>query len=212
MPGLYDPGEYDLGGFAVGAVERGEVLPRSDVSAGDIVLGLASSGVHSNGYSLVRKIVERSGLGWDALAPFDSSRTLGEALLTPTRLYVTSCLAAIRETGAVKALAHITGGGFTENIPRALPKQLGVKIALPSVDVPPVFKWLAATGDVAEAEMLRTFNCGVGMIAIVAPDHADAVAAVLAREGERVKRIGEVVSVADDTPRVSYGGTLDLGR
>src|SRR5581483_2518483 len=178
MPGLYKPGDYDLGGFAVGAVERGEILPRADVAAGDVVLGLASSGLHSNGFSLVRKIVEVSGLKWDAPAPFAKGQSLGEAMLAPTRLYVKSCLAAIRETNAVKALAHITGGGFTENIPRALPKNLGVAIDLTKVPVLPVIKWLAATGGVAEPEMLRTFNCGIGMVAIVPADKADAVAKI----------------------------------
>ncbi len=212
MPGLYKAGDYDLGGFAVGAVERGEVLPRGDVAAGDIVLGLASSGLHSNGFSLVRKIVERSALAWDAPAPFEPAVTLGEALLRPTRLYVKSCLAAIRETKAVKGLAHITGGGFPDNIPRALPKTLGARIDLPHIQMPPVFKWLAAAGDVAPAEMLRTFNCGIGMIAIAAPGKADAVAAILQREGEKVTRIGEVVSVPDGSPRVRYHGALDLKR
>ena len=174
MPGLYKAGDYDLAGFAVGAVERDEVLPRG-VAAGDVVLGLASSGPHSNAYSLARKVVELSGLAWDAPCPFAPGTTLGEALLTPTRIYVRSCLAAIRETGGVKALAHITGGGFTENIPRVLPKGLGVRIDLARVPVLPVFRWLAATGGIAETEMLRTFNCGIGMIVVVAPDKADAV-------------------------------------
>src|SRR5262245_52759891 len=170
MPGLYRSGDYDLAGFAVGAAERGSLLPRSDVAAGDIVLGLASSGIHSNGYSLARKVVERSGLAWSAPAPLDSRRTLGEALLTPTRLYVKSCLAAFRETGAVKALAHITGGGFPDNIPRVLPDGLGVEIDLARVPVLPVFRWLAAAGSVAEGELLRTFNCGIGMVAVVDAD------------------------------------------
>ncbi len=209
MPGLYKSGDYDLGGFAVGAVERDDILPRKDVAAGDVVLGLASSGLHSNGYSLARKIVERSGLKWDAPSPFAKPISLGEAMLTPTRLYVKSCLAAIRETKAVKALAHITGGGFTENIPRALPKNLGVAIDLAKVPVPPIFQWLAATGGVVESEMLRTFNCGIGMIAIVPADKADAVASVFTREGETVAQIGEVI--AADGERVRYRGKLDLG-
>ena len=130
MPGLYQAGDYDLAGFAVGAVERDAILPRADIRAGDVVLGLASSGIHSNGYSLVRKIVQRTGLRWDAPAPFDPARELGAALLEPTRIYVKSCLAALRETKAVKALAHITGGGFPDNIPRVLPKGLGVTLDL----------------------------------------------------------------------------------
>jgi phosphoribosylformylglycinamidine cyclo-ligase len=209
MPGLYAAGDYDLAGFAVGAAERGELLPRG-VASGDTVLGLASSGVHSNGYSLARKVVERSGLGWDAPAPFDRARPLGQALLEPTRIYVASCLAAIRETKGIKALAHITGGGFPDNIPRALPDGLGVAIDLAHVPVLPVFKWMAATGGIAEAEMLRTFNCGIGMIVIAASDKAEAVVTALARAGETVVRLGEVTGVADGAPRVAYRGRLDL--
>jgi phosphoribosylformylglycinamidine cyclo-ligase len=211
MPGLYRDGDYDLGGFAVGAAERGTLLPRPDIGAGDAVLGLASSGLHSNGFSLVRKIVERSGVGLDAPAPFAPVMTLGAALLTPTRLYVKSCLRAIRETGAVKGLAHITGGGFTDNIPRVLPKHLGVAIDLSRVPVLPVFKWLAEQGGVAETELLRTFNCGVGMIAIVKPDAVDKVSDVFAANGESVTRLGEVVEAAGGA-RVVYHGQLDLSR
>src|SRR5262249_22611142 len=178
MPGLYAAGDYDLAGFAVGAAERGELLPRG-VAAGDVVLGMASSGVHSNGYSLARKVVKTSRLGWDAPAPFDGARALGEALLEPTRIYVAACLAAIRATKGVKALAHITGGGFPDNIPRALPDGLGVAIDLAKVPVLPVFKWMAATGGIAETEMLRTFNCGIGMVVVAEPGKADAVAAEL---------------------------------
>ena len=210
MPGLYQMGDYDLAGFAVGAVERDAILPRPDVRAGDIILGLASSGIHSNGYSLVRKIVERTGLRWSAPAPFDPARELGAALLEPTRIYVKSCLAALRATKAVKALAHITGGGFPDNIPRVLPQGLGVMLDLHRVPVPPIFRWLAGVGQVAEAEMLRTFNCGVGMVAVVAPGEADAVGNALVREGETVVPIGEVVAIARDTARVAYRGHLDL--
>src|SRR5580704_17568422 len=167
MPGVYQGGDYDLAGFAVGAVERNDVLPRADIKAGDLVVGLASSGVHANGFSLVRRVAAAAGLRWDDPAPFEPARSLGEALLTPTRLYVRSCLAAIRGTKAVKALAHITGGGFTENIPRVLPKNLAVTVDLDRVPVLPVFKWLAAAGSISETEMLRTFNCGIGMIAVL---------------------------------------------
>ena len=212
MPGLYQTGDYDLAGFAVGAVERDAILPRPDVRAGDVILGLASSGIHSNGYSLVRKIVERTGLRWSAPAPFDPARELGAALLEPTRIYVKSCLAALRATKAVKALAHITGGGFPDNIPRVLPQGLGVMLDLHRVPVPPIFRWLAGVGQVAEAEMLRTFNCGVGMVAVVAPGEADAVGNALVREGETVVPIGEVVAIARDTARVAYRGHLDLAR
>jgi phosphoribosylformylglycinamidine cyclo-ligase len=210
MPGLYRDGDYDLAGFAVGAAERGRLLPLTGIAPGDAVIGLASSGVHANGYSLVRRIVERSGLAWEAPAPFEPARSLGEAVLTPTRIYVKSCLAAMRETGAVKALAHITGGGFPDNIPRVLPDGLGVSIDLARVPVAPVFGWLARTGGVAEHEMLRTFNCGLGMVAIVEPKRCEEVAAVLAREGETVVRLGQVTAHADGE-RVAYRGVLALG-
>ena len=209
MPGLYKDGDYDLGGFAVGAAERGTLLPRKDIAAGDAVIGLASSGVHSNGFSLVRKIVEQSGLGFEAQAPFAPVMTLGGALLTPTRLYVKSCLRAIRETGAVKGLAHITGGGFTDNIPRVLPNHLGVGIDLARLPVLPVFKWLAAQAGIAELEMLRTFNCGIGMIAIVEPDKVDEVVRVFTDAGETVAQLGIVIP-AEGEHRVVYNGHLDM--
>jgi phosphoribosylformylglycinamidine cyclo-ligase len=209
MPGLYKDGDYDLAGFAVGAAERGTLLPRADIRAGDAVLGLASSGVHSNGFSLVRRIVEASGLGFDAPAPFSPVMTLGGALLAPTKLYVRSCLRAIRETGAVKALAHITGGGFTDNIPRVLPKHLGVGIDLARLPVLPVFKWLAEQGNVAELELLRTFNCGIGMIAVVEADAVEAVSGILAEAGEGVTVLGEVIP-AQGEHRVVYNGHLNL--
>lgn len=211
MPGLYRDGDYDLAGFAVGAAERNALLPRADIGAGDVVLGLASSGIHSNGYSLARRVVEKSGLGWDAPAPFDKSRTLGEALLTPTRIYVKACLAALRETKALKGLAHITGGGFPDNIPRVLPDGAGVALDLARVPVKPVFQWLAQTGGIAEPEMLHTFNCGIGMIAIVDAGGADAIADVLTRAGETVVRLGQVTAAAVGAPRVAYAGRLDLG-
>jgi phosphoribosylformylglycinamidine cyclo-ligase len=212
MPGLYQAGDYDLAGFAVGAAERGALLPRGDIRPGDTMLGVASSGVHSNGHSLVRKVVEASDLAWSAPAPFDRDRSLGEALLTPTRIYVASCLAAIRESGAVKALVHITGGGFPDNIPRVLPKGLGVEINLASIPVKPVFRWLAEAGGIAEPEMLRTFNCGVGMVAIVEAAAADAVAAVLERCGEKVVHLGQVVEHAIEEPAgiVGYRGRLAI--
>jgi phosphoribosylformylglycinamidine cyclo-ligase len=209
MPGLYKDGDYDLGGFAVGAAERGTLLPHKDIGPGDAVIGLASSGVHSNGFSLVRKVVEKSGVTFDAPAPFAPVMTLGGALLTPTKLYVKSCLAAIRQTGAVKGLAHITGGGFTDNIPRVLPKHLGVRIDLKAVPVLPVFKWLAAEGNIAERELLRTFNCGIGMIAIVKREQLVEVMDVFSQTGERVVDLGEVIDVSGDE-RVIYDGHLDL--
>jgi phosphoribosylformylglycinamidine cyclo-ligase len=211
MPGLYKDGDYDLAGFAVGAAERGQLLPRPDIAAGDAVIGLASSGVHSNGFSLVRKVVEVSGLSFRSPAPFSPVMTLGAALLAPTRLYVKSCLRAIRETGAIKGLAHITGGGFTDNIPRVLPDHLGVRINLPELPVLPVFKWLASQGGIADLELLRTFNCGIGMIAIVKPDAVSQVMEVLAQGGEGVTYLGEVVTLSVGDSRVIYDGHLNLG-
>jgi len=191
MPGMYHKGDFDLAGFAVGAMERGTALP-AGVVEGDVLLGLASNGVHSNGYSFVRKVVELSGLGWDAASPF-SEGTLGEALLAPTRLYVRQTLAAVK-AGGVHALAHITGGGLTENPPRVLPDELACEIDLATWTLPPVFRWLAETAGMAEAELLKTFNCGLGMMLVVAEDRADAIAALLAAEGETVTRIGRVVA------------------
>ena len=190
MPGMYHKGDFDLAGFAVGAMERGADLPRG-VVAGDVLLGLASNGVHSNGYSFVRKVVELSGLGWDAVSPFGGGN-LGAALLVPTRLYVKSALAAVR-AGGVHALAHITGGGLTENPPRVLPQGLACRIDLGSWVLPPVFRWLAETAGMSEAELLKTFNCGIGMMLVVAADQAEAVTALLAEAGESVTRMGEVV-------------------
>jgi phosphoribosylformylglycinamidine cyclo-ligase len=210
MPGVYHGDDYDLAGFAVGAAERGAILPRDDMRAGDVMLGLASSGVHSNGFSLVRKVAAQSKLKWSAAAPFEKKRKLGAALLAPTRVYVKSCLAAIRETKAVKALAHITGGGFPDNIPRVLPKNLAARVDLERVPVLPVFRWLAQAGRIAESEMLRTFNCGIGMIVVVESRAADKVVAVLKREGETVVRLGELVPAAKGKPRVRYTGRLNI--
>ena len=209
MPGIYQAGDYDLAGFAVGAVARDKLLPRKDIAPGDAVIGLASSGVHANGFSLVRRIVAAAGLPWDAPAPFEPSRQLGEALLMPTRLYVQSCLAAIRATGAVKALAHITGGGFVDNIPRVLPKGLAVALDLDRVPVHPVFKWLAAAGGVSEREMLRTFNCGIGMIAVLDAQAAEQACEAFAANGETVVQLGEVIAAAGE-PAAAFRGRLDL--
>ncbi|GAB1364133.1 phosphoribosylformylglycinamidine cyclo-ligase [Rhodobacter sp.] len=191
MPGMYHGGDFDLAGFAVGAMERGTHLPQG-VAEGDVILGLASDGVHSNGYSFVRKVVELSGLGWDAASPF-SEGSLGEALLTPTRLYVRQVLAAIR-AGGVHGLAHITGGGLTENPPRVLPEGLACEIDLGAWTLPPVFRWLASTANMAEPELLKTFNCGIGMMLVVAPDQADELSALLDAQGETVFRLGRVVA------------------
>ncbi|WP_306151013.1 phosphoribosylformylglycinamidine cyclo-ligase [Roseovarius sp. MMSF_3281] len=191
MPGMYPEGDFDLAGFSVGAMERGADLP-ADVAEGDILLGLASDGIHSNGYSLVRKLVEMSGLGWDADCPW-AEGTLGAALLTPTRLYVKQALAAV-QAGGVHALAHITGGGLTENLPRVLPDDLGADVDLSTWELPPVFKWLQATGGMAEAEMLKTFNCGIGMILVVKPDHVKDLVTLLEVEGETVSKLGTVTT------------------
>ena len=209
MPGVYRGDDYDLAGFAVGAVERDALLPRTDIAEGDAIIGLASSGVHSNGYSLVRKVVEHSGISWGAPAPFTTGKSLGESILAPTRIYVKSCLAAIRGTKAVKGLAHITGGGFPDNIPRVLPKDLGARINLAAVPVLPVFKWLADTGGIAQNEMLRTFNCGIGMIVIVSAREADAVMQAFARSGEKIVALGNVIRTSGQE-RVVYEGMLGL--
>lgn len=202
MPGMYHGGDFDLAGFAVGAMERGQDLP-AGVAAGDVLLGLASDGVHSNGYSLVRKLVEVSGLGWQDACPFGDG-TMGEVLLTPTRLYVTQVLAAIR-AGGVHALAHITGGGLTENLPRVLPDDLGAQIDLEAWALPGVFQWLAQTGGMDQGEMLKTFNCGIGMILVVAPDRAEALTALLTEAGETVHRLGTITA---DGAGVAYTGVL----
>ena len=208
MPGLYAGADYDLAGFAVGAAERGDLLPRANIEAGDALFGLRASGVHSNGYSLVRKIVERAGLAWDAPAPFADTRTLAQALLEPTRIYVKPVLQALRSTVAIKALAHITGGGYPENVPRVLPRNLGASIDLSSIPVLPVFRWLAEQGGVAEREMLRTFNCGIGMIVVGARAKANEVEEALRASGEAPVRLGQVVEAAGE--RVVYEGRLAL--
>ena len=191
MPGVYGAGSYDLAGFAVGAAERGSLLPSGAIQAGDLVLGLDSDGLHSNGFSLVRRIVEHSGLSYGDPAPFSGDASLGDTLLTPTRIYVRACLAAIRQ-GGVKALAHITGGGLPENLPRVLPDGLQARIDGTAWRAAPVFGWLAEAGGVAPEEMLRTFNCGIGMALVVEADAADALKRVLEAEGERVAVIGRL--------------------
>jgi phosphoribosylformylglycinamidine cyclo-ligase len=199
MPGMYAAGDYDLAGFAVGAIERGHELDGSDVALGDVVLGLESSGLHSNGFSLVRRVVDRAGLGYDAPAPFAPQQSLGEALLTPTRLYVRACRAALAE-GSVKAFAHITGGGLIENIPRVLPEGMAAELDAASWNLPPVFRWLAEAAKIAPAELARTFNCGIGMVAVVDPAASDRIAAALTGAGERVRRIGRIVGRNGDAP------------
>jgi phosphoribosylformylglycinamidine cyclo-ligase len=209
MPGLYAGADYDLAGFSVGAVERGRLLPRNDIAAGDIVLGLGSSGVHSNGFSLVRKIVAAHALDWRGPAPFMAGKSLAEALLTPTRIYVRPVLAVLKESTGVKGLAHVTGGGFPENLPRVLPEGLGIALDLSAFEVPEVFRWLAEAGDIAEAEMLRTFNCGIGMVVIVEKSEADTIVRAFEAAGETPVALGSVV-VADGPERVIARGNLAL--
>lgn len=203
MPGMYPAGAYDLAGFAVGAAERGQTLPRAGLGAGDVILGLASSGVHSNGYSLVRRIVEDGGHDLAAPAPFDPGHSLGDALLAPTRIYVRACLPAVRD-GRIHGIAHITGGGLTENLPRALSDGVGAEIDLGAWTLPPIFRWLSAAAGIEEREMLKTFNCGVGMIVVAGAEDAAGVEAALSAAGEAPFRIGVLTEGAG----VAYKGAL----
>lgn len=193
MPGMYAPGDFDLAGFAVGAAERGTLLPRRDIRAGDAVVGIASSGLHSNGFSLVRKLVAQDGTPLDAPAPFAAGQNLGAALLTPTLIYVRALLPEIA-ANRVKALAHITGGGFTENIPRVLPETLTARIDYASWDMPSVFHWLQSIGGMTDTEMRRTFNCGIGMVAIADPGEADGLCDALNRAGQDARVIGTLAA------------------
>ena len=205
MPGLYAPGDYDLAGFAVGAVERARLLTGAEVAEGDVVLGLESDGLHANGFSLVRRIVADLDLDYAEAAPFEASRSLGECLLTPTRIYVRPCLAAVA-AGGVKALAHVTGGGLLENLPRVLPEGLAVRIDGLCWPVPPVFTWLSTAGEVAVSEMLRTFNCGIGMVVIADAARAEALKAVLRDAGERAHVMGYVERRSGEAPPVTVVG------
>ena len=208
MPGLYQGRDFDLAGFAVGAVERNAILPRGDLRAGDRILGLASSGLHSNGFSLVRKLCAVAKMPYDFPAPFGPSLSLGRALLAPTRIYVKPLLKALRGPGGILAMAHITGGGFTDNIPRVLPDGLAARIDLSRIPVPPVFGWLAAVGNLTHTEMLRTFNCGIGMVIVAEPDQAQALATLLADEGETVMELGAIEPRIDRA--VVFDGALEL--
>jgi phosphoribosylformylglycinamidine cyclo-ligase len=206
MPGLYEPGDFDLAGFAVGAAERGGILPkREQMRAGDVLVGVASSGVHSNGYSLVRRLLGEIALPLDAVAPFEKDRSIGRALLTATRLYVKGALAAIR-SNAAKGFAHITGGGITENLPRILPADLEAQIDLGAWISPPVFHWIATSGGVSQSEMLRTFNCGIGFIAVTAEELAGPCIDAFARAGDRAVVIG-VLAPNEGDARVRYQGS-----
>ncbi len=207
MPGMYAPGDYDLAGFCVGAAERGRLLPREDIAEGDLLIGVASSGVHSNGFSLVRKIARDAGLSWDDPAPFEPARSLGQALIEPTRIYVKPALAA-HAGGCVKAFAHITGGGLPGNVPRVLPPGMGIDIDLGAIVSQPVFHWLAKAGKIEQAEMLKTFNCGVGFVAIVAPRDATATGEFFHAHGERAFPIGIVEKRHANEPPMRYAGKL----
>jgi len=210
MPGMYAPKDYDLAGFAVGAAERGTLLPTADIVENDVLVGISSSGVHSNGYSLVRKLVESSGLGWHDTAPFSPDHTMAEALLAPTKIYVKPLLAAIRDTGGIKALAHITGGGFTENLPRVLPETLAAEIELETIALPPVFDWLQRVGNISRDEMLKTFNCGIGMVCVADEAKAEQVLQTLATMGEGAHVIGRLVRRTGDS--VLYRGAFASGN
>ena len=203
MPGLYHGEDYDLAGFSVGAVERDRLLTGKAVVAGDAILGVASNGLHSNGFSLVRRIVELAGLSYEAAAPF-ADAPLGKALLAPTRIYVKPCLAALAlarpEDGGIKALAHITGGGLSENLPRVLPAGTAARLDATAWSLPPVFAWLAKAGGLEGPELIRTFNCGIGMAVVVGPDRADAVAETFRDAGDSVFRIGDIVAAGPEDP------------
>ncbi len=210
MPGLYAPGDYDLAGFAVGAVERASILDGAGIEAGDAIIGLASSGPHSNGYSLIRQIVDSSGLGYYSAVDF-AAATLGEILLSPTRIYVESALAAHR-AGLLKGLSHITGGGFPENIARILPVETAAEIDAGSWDLPPVFRWLMREGAVPPGDMASTFNCGIGMVAIVAAGDAAEAERVFAGSGSPASLIGRVVERTPRLPAVTLTGLDEAWR
>jgi phosphoribosylformylglycinamidine cyclo-ligase len=207
MPGLYANGDFDLAGFAVGAAERGTLLPKPGLKGGDVILGLASSGLHSNGFSLVRRIVAKTGASLLAPAPF-APESLGQALLTPTRLYVKPLLAALKATDAILALAHVTGGGFPDNLPRVLPEGLSAQLDLAAFAPPPVFRWLAENGPVTEAEMLRTFNCGFGMIVFARAEGQAEASRALQDAGLAPVEIGRLIPRED--ARVVMRGRLNL--
>ena len=225
MPGMYHGEDYDLAGFSVGAAERGQLLPRPDIAPGDHIIGLASSGIHSNGYSLVRKLKDKSGIDYKAPAPFTSTcANFGEALLEPTRIYVKSILHVIKETSAIKALAHITGGGLTENIPRVLPAGLNASIDLDKVKLPPVMSWIQTEASLDEREMLKTFNCGIGMVVICPADQSERLIEMFLAKNETAKFIGQIedgsgvgagsgagagANAPEAAPEVAYNGSLE---
>ena len=196
MPGMYHGDDYDLAGFSVGAVEREKIITGQTIKAGDVVYGLPSSGVHSNGFSLVRKIVADTNAQYNDPCPYEQGKTLGEALLTPTRIYIKALMNILKETSLIKGLSHITGGGLLENIPRVLPDGLGVRLDAAKWALPPVFKWLKNGMDISNHDMARTLNCGIGMVVICAADDASALEAKLTANSETFFRIGEVILVS----------------
>ena len=209
MPGMYRKGHYDLAGFAVGAVERNALLPKTDINEGDIVIGLASSGIHANGFSLIRYLVEKHHLDYHKSPPFCMGKTLADILLTPTKIYVSVCMKML-STGGVKALAHITGGGLTENIPRILPNEYGVSIDCQAWPVPKIFTWLAGLEHIHTEELLRTFNCGIGMVIIIDPSALNSVEKILKDHGEAYYLLGHVTKKTSEKNSVHYVNTAQL--
>ncbi len=205
MPGMYKDGDYDLAGFCVGAVERDNILTGEGVFAGDMLLGLASSGVHSNGFSLVRRLVTDSGLDYSDPCPFDETKDFGTALLAPTKIYVKSTLAALK-TGHIRAISHITGGGFVENIPRILQQNVSAHVEASGWSLPPVFDWLREAGNLAPLEMARTFNCGIGLVLVVSADGAEDVRKIFEQMGETVYSLGRVVERSENEPATIVTG------
>ncbi len=208
MPGMYAAGDYDLAGFSVGAVERRKILPKKDIAAGDVILGLTSNGIHSNGFSLVRRLVEAEELDWHAPSPAHAEKTLAEELLTPTRIYVKAVLAALNANAPIKGLVHITGGGFQENLPRVLDDHLAAHIDLTAWKMPMVFQWLQDAGNIDQTEMLRTFNCGIGMAVIVPVSVVADTMALMAAQGETVIPIGTITERESDA--VTFSGNITI--
>jgi phosphoribosylformylglycinamidine cyclo-ligase len=204
MPGMYQGKDYDLAGFSVGAAERGTMIDGSSVKAGDVLIGLKSTGIHSNGYSLVRRIIDDKGYDYAAPAPFDENQSLGEALLTPTRIYVKSCMKLVK-AGYVKAFSHITGGGFLENVPRVMPENTLAKIDTTTWDLLPIFSWLQNEGNIETREMARTFNCGIGMLVVVDPDNVNEALELLKTSGEDAVVIGEI-TMGEGKPKCEVSG------
>ena len=206
MPGMYSENDFDLAGFAVGAVERDNVITGQNIAEGDVILGLASNGVHSNGFSLVRKLVEESDLNYSSPAPYDDNLTLGDCLLEPTRLYIKPVLKALRDIGGIKGMAHITGGGLTENIPRCLPDNMSASIDLDSWALPPLFQWLQRAGDISQEGLLRTFNCGIGFVLVVDEKKADNLKTCLEENGETVFEIGKIDASPKTEKDIQFSG------